>query len=268
MEPTVSRLAAWSLCLRDLQTAWRRSTAWPRRQVGCQAALFLLFFPFSPFAGKSFDVVSVPRALGDEELGRVLGLLKPGGELRFPAGSASEGSLLLAGFVDTTGTSARKPEWAEGAAQQLQRPKKWTLDTDDLVEDDLKGAGGWGGAEHDLIDEHDLLKDIAQVEPGQQVLAPGGESECGPSKKACKNCVCGRAEAEASGAAVQKKLTLEEVGAVSVDGAGRSVVDTAKLKAAAGGCGSCSLGDAFRCPGCPSRGLPSYTIGERIVLDL
>ncbi len=214
--------------------------------------------------------MSVARALGDEELGRVLELLKPGGELRFPAGSASEGQLLLAGFVEATATGARKPEWAEGAAQRLQLPKKWKLDTDDLVEDDFKGAAvAWGDAGgDDLIDERDLLKDIARVEPGQQVLVPGEESECGPSKKACKNCVCGRAEAEASGAAEQKNLTLEEVGAVTVDAAGRSVVDTAKLKAASGGCGSCSLGDAFRCKGCPSRGLPAYTIGERIVLDL
>jgi hypothetical protein len=100
------------------------------------------------------------------------------------------------------------------------------------------------------------------------LLAAAGEGECGPAKKACKNCVCGRAELEAGGAVEQKKQTLAESGALERDASGRTVVDTAKLKAAAGGCGSCSLGDAFRCKGCPSKGLPAYSVGEKIVIDL
>ena len=67
----------------------------------------------------------------------------------------------------------------------------------------------------------------------------------------------------------QKRQTLAESGAATRDPAtGAVVVDTLKLKEAAGGCGSCSLGDAFRCAGCPSRGLPAYTVGEKVVLDL
>ncbi len=219
------------------------------------------------WAGAQFDWVSLSRSPSDSELEGLLETLKPGGELRFANGSESEGRLLLAGFVEATASSARRPEWAEGAAQQLQLPKKWKLDDNDLLEDDLRQQAWSGEVQGELVDEDDLLGDIAQVEPGQLVLA-ADDQECGPSKKACKNCVCGRAESEAAGAATQKKVTLAEAGAVSKDEAGRAVVDTAKLKAAAGGCGSCSLGDAFRCKGCPSRGLPAYTVGERIVLDL
>lgn len=84
------------------------------------------------------------------------------------------------------------------------------------------------------------------------MCAPGvavADDSCGPSRKACKNCTCGRAEEEAAGAP-PPKLT----------------VDMLENPGAAGGCGSCSLGDAFRCASCPYRGLPSFTPGKKIEL--
>jgi hypothetical protein len=88
----------------------------------------------------------------------------------------------------------------------------------------------------ELIDEEDLLgDDIAVVE-----AAPAA---CGPSaKKACANCTCGRAEGKVT------KLTKE-------------MIDNPQS-----GCGSCALGDAFRCAGCPYRGLPAFEIGKKIEL--
>ena len=87
------------------------------------------------------------------------------------------------------------------------------------------------------------------VEPCLHVTAV--TDDCGVGKKACKNCVCGRAEEEAAGQTrpVQKLTAemLENPGAV-------------------GGCGSCSLGDAFRCGTCPYRGLPSFQPGKKIEL--
>lgn len=93
--------------------------------------------------------------------------------------------------------------------------------------------------EDELVDEDDLLT----AEDRQR---PQPAMDCGPSatatKKACKNCSCGLAELEARDKA--------EVTA-----------DTTNAKSS---CGNCYLGDAFRCGGCPYRGLPAFKPGEQV----
>jgi len=77
-------------------------------------------------------------------------------------------------------------------------------------------------------------------------------------KKACKNCSCGLAEIEAEEAKTGKVVLLNSDSVVEV---GAGDVEKNRLTAAAkaapkatSSCGSCFLGDAFRCASCPYLG--------------
>lgn len=200
----------------------------------------------------------------------------------------------MAGFVDVqsiplaTGSrkiTAKKPAW-DGAAQKVSFAKKvaaptqaWKLDDDDLLEAEFKAplpvkSDAWrvqlDDGDGELEDENALLSAVSTVDQPSElaklVAAGAGAEDCSTSKKACTNCVCGRGSSETEMSAKDAKRALLETGAAKQED-GRLVVDTAKL-ASSGGCNGCSLGDAFRCKGCPSRGLPAYSVGEKIVIGL
>ncbi|XP_071957882.1 anamorsin homolog [Antedon mediterranea] len=232
----------------------------------------------SAYPSSTFDVAllgtSAPHVThGLDVLGEVMRILKPNGTIliREPTQSSDDatqigstliGTLKLSGFVGLSEASmfengsknvveiiCKKPSFEMGSsvslplsfAKKSQGVKKvdsnvakvWSFSSNDMMDDDL-----------DLIDSDDLLQKDDLIRPTAESLkAP----ECGPSsgrKKACKNCSCGLAE-ELDG---------------NSDG-------NSKPRAATSACGSCYLGDAFRCASCPYLGMPAFKPGEKVSLS-
>lgn len=91
----------------------------------------------------------------------------------------------------------------------------------------------------EFVDEEELLREEDRVRPTSVVANDCGTAE---KRRACKNCTCGQAEAETQGQMQTK-------------------VDTSIAQSS---CGNCYLGDAFRCGGCPYKGLPAFKPGEQV----
>jgi len=131
------------------------------------------------------------------------------------------------------------------------------------------------------IDAEALLTPADRERPA--ACDPVTSSSTPRKKKACKGCTCGlaeveKAEEEAEQAELTKRLKvvlLDADGVVEVDAANGVDKEKERLKKAAesatkatSSCGSCYLGDAFRCSSCPYRGLPAFNPGEKVEIDL
>lgn len=98
-----------------------------------------------------------------------------------------------------------------------------------------------------------IMKDDAAVPEGLIDLAPlsnekaKGKESCADKPKACPDCSCGRKELEEEHGAEEAKSMLEQGGVTS-------------------SCGSCYLGDAFRCGTCSYLGTPAFQPGEVVQL--
>jgi len=179
----------------------------------------------------------------------------------------SEGGEAVQVKVATYEVVASKPQWEIGAKASLsfglkrvppvkrqkqdETPAKavWSLSADDTVDTDIpviassKSSSVWkisaDDDDQDLEDENALIGAEDLVRPSVEAKRDDCELGKGGAKKACKNCTCGRAE-------------------------GQMVVE--KPAAVKSSCGSCYLGDAFRCAGCPHRGLPPFKPGDKVMI--
>ena len=90
----------------------------------------------------------------------------------------------------------------------------------------------------DLIDEDDLLSSYDLLMSGLTIPDKISKKDCKTSRKACKNCTCGRAD------------------------------ESLENKSKSSMCGNCYLGDGFRCDTCPSKGLPPFNPDEKVMINI
>lgn len=193
-----------------------------------------------------------------DTLGEALSVLKPSGRLttRTVDAAATQSNLKLAGFTSVSDpknanltdeqkkdltvpvheVTCNKPSFEVGSSVKLSFAKTpaaqssngtWNIDLDDDLE--LENPD-------DLLTKEDLTR------PDPSTLKVCGTTG---QRKACKNCSCGLKEELES----EDKQKVEE-----------------NRKNFKSSCGSCYLGDAFRCASCPYLGMPAFKPGEKVKL--
>lgn len=96
-------------------------------------------------------------------------------------------------------------------------------------------------------------------------LAPECRPKPGKRRRACKDCTCGLA-AEMQGEDKERRAGADaNLNALKLGSSDLNELDFT-VKGKTGSCGSCALGDAFRCAGCPYIGLPAFKPGEEVRL--
>ncbi|XP_004533856.1 anamorsin homolog [Ceratitis capitata] len=199
---------------------------------------------FATYGESIFDLIVIENAQLTDAFDKLLLLLKPNGKLHlasiFGTPEVFQQELKLSGFINVNvnkddGTlTCQKPNYETGSAIKLSFAKK-----------DGKTASIWkvnGDGDEELIDEDDLLDEEDKKKPDPESLRVCGTTG---KRKACKNCSCGLAEE------------------LETEAAQKAKADTANAKSS---CGSCYLGDAFRCSTCPYLGMPAFKPGEKVEL--
>lgn len=188
----------------------------------------------------------------------------------------------LSGKFGTVTIVAKKPAYEIGKkfalnfkkspAKTEDKKKVWTI----AISDD---------ADAELEDEDLLLDEEDKVKPNKETLARKllvclyirwhthylihpwftGPDDCELTdgrRKACKNCTCGRADMMDEEDS-NNVVTLDMMDEAEDD----EIVEVDPTPKKVGGCGSCALGDAFRCSTCPYLGMPAFQEGERVTIS-
>ncbi|KAI7906979.1 cytokine-induced anti-apoptosis inhibitor 1, Fe-S biogenesis-domain-containing protein [Cokeromyces recurvatus] len=170
----------------------------------------------------------------------------------------------LSGKFAMTEIHARKPSYNVGQKISLNFKKKnnttttssaekkkniWLIHTNDDENNNME-----------LEDEDALLDEQDKIKPSKESLTRPDDCDLSDGKrKACKGCTCGREEGDEEEDGNVVALDL-------MDDIQEEVIEVDPTPKANSGCGSCSLGDAFRCSTCPYMGMPAFNEGDKIKL--
>ncbi|KAH8840604.1 electron carrier [Pyricularia oryzae] len=253
-------------------------------------------------APAAYDLVLVLASGADPLLSRrdvfarIADAMKPGAKLRSRDGSPLDAAIakeaILAGLVESAEGAYEKPA-EEVAAVPLkflkkknkgegggpvQSPAAATQPTapapaaaakslpNGVVMVDLNDD--FDVSDDEMIDEDELMTEEDLMRPIQQ--PPECAPKPGKKRRACKDCTCGLAERlEAQDKARRDKADkqLQEKAATPFKLASEDLNELDfTVQGKTGSCGSCALGDAFRCADCPYIGLPAFKPGEEVTI--
>ncbi|KAJ2076992.1 electron carrier [Coemansia sp. RSA 988] len=164
----------------------------------------------------------------------------------------ARGTILVAAVM------AKKPSYNVGAAAALSFGRR-TVSQDANTLPNRGASKAWmidveSDNEAEIEDQDGLLaaEDLARPDAASLVRPDGTK----PRRKPCKNCTCGLAD----GGEVNEDTVC---GPADKPKKPRKPIDVVNVKSS---CGSCSLGDAFRCTSCPYLGMPAFKPGEKVAL--
>lgn len=165
-----------------------------------------------------------------------------------------DNNITYAGFINvntnvnndnTVTITANKPSWDNNnATAKFTLKKKHNNNIDTTTAFKLASSGIGNTIDDDSLLDNEIDKPIINNNNNQSIKT------CGPNsttKTACKNCSCGYADELAN-----NKVKIDDL----QDG------QTIPIKS---NCGSCSLGDAFRCSTCPYLGQPAFKVNNGTV---
>ncbi|KAK4104557.1 DUF689-domain-containing protein [Parathielavia hyrcaniae] len=113
----------------------------------------------------------------------------------------------------------------------------------------------------DVIDEETLLTEEDLLRPIQQ--PPECAPQPGKKRRACKDCTCGLASRLEAEDKARRAKADDGLNTLKLNSEDLNELDFT-VQGKTGSCGSCYLGDAFRCADCPYIGLPAFKPGEEV----
>ncbi|KAJ5578475.1 uncharacterized protein N7459_007439 [Penicillium hispanicum] len=200
--------------------------------------------------------------------------MKPGAKLQTQDKSldASEAmEAVLAGLVQTE-NGFEKPNYEQSSAVPLRfgAKKKKAAPTAPSTGITVNGAtgftaNGYNGTNHDRDDADELINEdsLLDEEDLARPIMPQCQPKTGRRRRACKDCTCGLADRLDAEDKERRANADKDLNVMKLASDDLNELDFT-VKGKTGSCGSCALGDAFRCAGCPYLGLPAFKPGQEV----
>lgn len=192
---------------------------------------------------------------------------------------------VLAGLVQTAG-GFEKPNYEQASAVPLNfGSKKKTTPATGSSTTGLAASGITGNDsnandddefinEDSLLDEEDLARpmmprmshhysSLSHSQFTDLSTAPECQPKTGRRRRACKDCTCGLADRLEAEDKERRANADQNLNVMKLNTDDLNELDFT-VQGKTGSCGSCALGDAFRCAGCPYLGLPAFKPGQEV----